>query len=85
MGLEDELEAIDRDGTNGLKCSVQQAMVDHPDWADLIFESCTNPSKPQAKVALVLRKYGIVMSDSTIGRHRRGDCRCRVQMPERYE
>lgn len=83
MGLAEDLDRVASFDTR--TCRVYAAMVEHPDEADVIFEACTSDRRPATAVAKVLSRHGIPMSDTTVKRHRRRECRCPQMMPERYD
>ena len=86
MNLEEALEGA-RSGTLWKQlCGVQQAMVDHPDQADVIFKFCTfRADKPATGLSEAFAANGIDVNYQAIVRHRRQRCKCHERMPERYD
>lgn len=83
MGLADDLDRIP-DG-RALTCRVQAAVAEHPDDGDTIWHACTGRGGSAVAISEVLSRYGIDVSPQSIRRHRRGECACRTQVPERYQ
>jgi hypothetical protein len=82
MGLLDDARALQKTKQQGPACSVRLLIEEweqepgrQQDLAELL--AALDDQRIQHTVlSEVLRKYGVTMGDSTIGRHRMGKCRC---------
>lgn len=68
---------VHKNARGGRWCSVGEAYQDWDDedrrWFDEQIQDETQSTK---HLAQHLSKYGLQVSDTTLGRHRRGECRC---------
>lgn len=82
MGLLDEFHAAQSEATKGPKCSVRQLLdewsadPDRAGDADDLRAALEDHRLQHVVIRTVLRNRGVMVADSTIGRHRAGKCRC---------
>lgn len=57
---------------------VEKAINEHPDKSELILGAMAHPA-PSSMTSRFLARHGIKMTQASISRHRRGDCKCRTQ------
>lgn len=57
------------------RCKVGDLLAVHRD-ADTIRAALDNPAWSAKALARVLKDFGIVLGETTIGKHRRRECRC---------
>lgn len=61
----------------GPPCSIATALSNlDPEDSDFLRELLADPDKPSSRISLALRAEGHEISQITVARHRRGECRC---------
>lgn len=82
VGLLDDL--AEGSAPPGGPCTVQLVIEAFPDEADDIWQIVMNSEVSGAHIARVFSEHGHRTGPESVNRHRRGECKCDLRMPERY-
>lgn len=73
MSLADDLESIPH-RLPGPRCSLSRVLRKHPE-AEAIRAAVYDEDRPASRIEEVLDRHGVWISQGTIARHRRGQCK----------
>lgn len=73
--IEADLASAPKVGNSRNQCSVQALVRDHPEAEKTIRDAIAATRYSAATIASVLTKNGLKIGETTIRRHRQGDCK----------
>lgn len=71
--LQADLEAGSKPRTNS-NCAVQLLVREHPEAEEVLRSAIADQRRSAAKVAVILTRNGLKISETSIKRHRQGAC-----------
>lgn len=76
--LQADLDSLPKAGRGGTVCALQALVKEHPEAEETLLRAIADHTRSAARVAEVLTRNGLQISETSIKRHRKGGCQqCR--------